>query len=152
MLRPAGILIVDDDGGVRRVVGAGLRFHGLAVWPAASGREATGIYREHRGAIGLVLLDVQMPGRDGPETLADLRALDPDVRVCFMTGNAGRYTDQDLVDLGALAVFAKPLNLRVLAARLGGLLSPDERTASRTAPVVRASAEGRRDGRRASEG
>ena len=120
-VRPPGVLVVDDDDGVRRVVAAGLRHHGFAVWLAAGGREAVDHYRRHGGAIDVALLDVQMPGRDGPGTLADLRAFDPNVRACFMTGDAGRYTDQVLVGLGALAVFRKPLHLGRLAARLDGL-------------------------------
>src|SRR5689334_9613247 len=106
--RPCGVLIVDDDEGVRRVLGDGLWHHGFAVWLAADAREAVEVYRSHRACIGVALLDVQMPGRDGPGTLTDLRELDPTVRTCFVTGDAGRYAEQDLLDLGALAVFRKP--------------------------------------------
>ena len=66
-----------------------------------------------------------MPGRDGVSTLAALRELDPQIRACFMTGDAGRYTEQNLLDLGALTVFRKPFCLGELAAQLVSLTTPD---------------------------
>jgi CheY-like chemotaxis protein len=125
MRRPPGVLIVDDDEGVRRVLGAGLWHAGFAIWMATDGREAVEIYRSHRrGSISLVLLDVLMPGRDGVWTLAALRELDPLLRACFVTGGTGSYTEQDLLDLGAFAVFRKPLDLNELAERLLELTTP----------------------------
>jgi CheY-like chemotaxis protein len=123
---PPGVLIVDDDEGVRRVLGTGLWHHGFAVWLAADAREAVETYRSHREVIDVALLDVQMPGRDGPRTLAELRGVDPGVRACFMTGEAGQYTDQNLLDLGAVAVFRKPFVLSELAVQLASLATPTD--------------------------
>src|SRR5690349_11978266 len=78
--RRHGVLVVDDQEGVRGVLGAMLRQEGFAVWLAADGWEAIDLYRSRRAAIDLVLLDVRMPGLDGPATLAALRGLDPRVR------------------------------------------------------------------------
>ena len=61
-----GILVVDDEAGVLRVLDLVLRQQGFAVWPAAGGVEAVELYRRHREAIDVVLLDVCMPGLDGP--------------------------------------------------------------------------------------
>ena len=108
---PPGVLIVDDENGVRQVVAAWLTHQGFPVWLAADGREAVEAYRRHQSAIRIALLDVLMPDRDGPGVLADLRAICPDLRACFMTGNSGRYTQDELVGFGALAVFPKPLHL-----------------------------------------
>lgn len=121
---PPGVLLVDDDSGVRRVVEAGLTAHGFVVWPAAGGREGVESYRLNRASIAVALLDVRMPGRDGPATLTDLQQIDPAILACFMTGFAGRYTDQHLFALGARAVFQKPLSLKGLAARLVELTAP----------------------------
>jgi two-component system OmpR family response regulator len=103
------VLVVDDDDEVRRVVCLLLRHHGLAVREASGGREAVDAYRAHRDSIGVVLLDVQMPGLDGPGTLALLNDVDPNVRCCFLTGGSGDYTADDLLALGALHVFRKPV-------------------------------------------
>ena len=67
-----------------------MRSHGLAVWLAADGPEAVELYRGHRDTIDVVLLDVQMPGLDGPATLTALREFDPGVLCCFMTGHSRR--------------------------------------------------------------
>ena len=116
--RSSGVLVADDDEAVRRMLAVGMRTHGFAVWLAANGREAVDLYREHPDVIDVVLLDVRMPGLDGPGTLAALREIDPRVRCCFMTGDAGHYADRMLADLGAAAVFRKPFRLREVAQRL----------------------------------
>jgi two-component system cell cycle sensor histidine kinase/response regulator CckA len=124
-----GVLIVDDDNGVRSVLADGLRRQGFVIWAAAGGREAVEVYRSYHGSIGMVLLDVRMPVQDGPETLAALRRFDPKVQACFVTGDAGRYSEQDLFDLGALAVFRKPPRLAEMGERLAVLMSPMKRAA-----------------------
>jgi CheY-like chemotaxis protein len=112
------ILVVDDDPLIRTLFGTCLAGHGFEVWRAASGAEAVEVYREHGSAIDVVLLDVRMPGLDGPHTLARLRQLDPGVRCCFMSGDLGDYTEADLLALGALDVVPKPFSLSALVPRL----------------------------------
>src|SRR5438067_12967616 len=85
--RRPGVLVVDDQDGVRGVVGAVLRQEGFAVWLAADGWEAIDLYRSLRGSIDLVLLDVRMPGLDGPASLSALRGLNRRVRFCFLSGD-----------------------------------------------------------------
>jgi CheY-like chemotaxis protein len=109
--RQYGILIVDDEGCVRSVLNLGMRQRGFAVWLASDGQEALNMYRCYRETIDVVLLDVQMPGADGPRTLAALQELNPRVRCCFMTGNLGDYTERWLLDLGAETVIPKPFRL-----------------------------------------
>ena len=56
----------------------------------------------------MVLLEVRMPGMDGPHTLTALQKLCPTVRCCFMTGNLTPYTEEALLRMGAVRVFRKP--------------------------------------------
>jgi len=67
-----------------------------------------------------------MPNRDGPETLAALQELDPYVRFCFMSGDMGKYTEENLLELGAVAVFQKPLRLSELTRQLMEIAAPIE--------------------------
>ncbi len=83
-----GVLAVDDDAAVLGLLSVGLALQGFSVWQASSGAEAIAIYSAHRADIHVVLLDVDMPGLDGPQTLTALRALDPDLPAGFMTGNS----------------------------------------------------------------
>jgi CheY-like chemotaxis protein len=120
--RKPGILVVDDDDAVRALLDVGLRQYGFAVWLAADGSEALPIYQQNSSEIDAVLLDVRMPGLDGPRTLAALSQLDPQIRSCFMTGQAGNYSQDELLKLGAAHVFAKPFQLAEVAKILGALI------------------------------
>jgi CheY-like chemotaxis protein len=110
-----GVLVVDDDHMVRIMVQLGLEGDGFDVWPACNGREAIHLYQAHRDRITIVLLDVHMPGLDGPATLDALRDLDPDVLACFMSGDFGDYEPEELRRRGAAQVITKPFLLKDLA-------------------------------------
>lgn len=99
-----GILVADDEEGIRAVLNLALREHGFAVWLASSEQEAVEAYRRHRGEIAVVL-------SDGPRIIAALKALNPEIRCCFMSGNVGRFTKQELLELGAARVIEKPFKL-----------------------------------------
>jgi CheY-like chemotaxis protein len=110
--------VVDDEHLVRIMVQLGLERNGFDVWLASDGREAIRLYRKHRGRIAVVLLDVCMPGLDGPRTLDALRELNPEVPACFMSGNTGAYDPEELRRRGAASVIAKPFRLDQLASVL----------------------------------
>jgi two-component system sensor histidine kinase/response regulator len=109
--RQRGILIVDDEGCMRSVLNLLMRKQGFAVFLAADGNEALDLYTRYRQNIDVVLLDVLMPGNDGPRTLAAIQEINPRVCCCFMSGSLGDYTEGELRDLGAVAVLAKPFCL-----------------------------------------
>ncbi len=109
--RTGGILVVDDEAGVRGLLNVVMRQRGFTVWLAGSGQEALEVYRRQREFIDVVLLDVRMPGLDGPQTLAALRAVNPQLRCCFMTGDPGVYQPSDLLAHGARHVFSKPFQM-----------------------------------------
>src|SRR5207253_1417370 len=102
-----GVLVVDDEPAVRTLLQLSLGHHGFTVWSAAGGKAAVELYRQHQAEIAVALLDVQMPGLDGPWTLIALRQINPQVRCCFMSGHTGEYDAETLLDLGAVHVFQK---------------------------------------------
>jgi CheY-like chemotaxis protein len=113
-----GVLVVDDDHLVRIMVQLGLEYHGLNVWLASDGHEAIEVYRHYQDSIDVVLLDVRMPGLDGPQTLDILRELNSQVLVCFMSGEMGDYEPEQLRQRGAAHVITKPFYLSELATTL----------------------------------
>jgi CheY-like chemotaxis protein len=110
-----GVLVVDDEQMVRIMLQLSLERNGFDVWLAGSGQEAIDLYRQHTDKIAVVVLDVRMPGLDGPHTLEGLRELNPDVQACFMSGETGAYEPEELLQRGAAYVIAKPFLLDELA-------------------------------------
>src|SRR5262245_9445816 len=119
--RRSGVLVVDDQEFIRSMLNTALGQQGFAVWLAANGREAIEVYLQHSQDIDLVLLDVRMPGLDGPQTLAILERLDPKVRCCFMSGDTGNYTYSQLARPSVVHILAKPFRLDELTAVLDEL-------------------------------
>jgi CheY-like chemotaxis protein len=123
LARRPGILVADDMALILTLLKFELESRGLAVWLAVDGDDAVDLYRRHRDDIDLVLLDVHMPGLDGPHTLEALQRLDPAVVACFMSGNLGTHTEEELLDRGAARVFSKPFCTAEVADSLQELLS-----------------------------
>ncbi len=110
-----GVLVVDDEHMVRIMVQLGLEQYGFDVVLAQNGREAIELYRRQMDEIAVVLLDVRMPGLDGPQTLKLMRELNPDVLACFMCGDTVADKLKELFQRGGAYVIAKPFRLDDLA-------------------------------------
>ncbi|MBN8614504.1 MAG: response regulator [Deltaproteobacteria bacterium] len=91
------ILVVEDEPALRRSLVRTLTRQGYHVLQAVDGSDALRI-AEGLSSIDLLLSDVVMPGLDGPEVAATLRARWPTLRVLFVSG----YSDDRLADAGAL--------------------------------------------------
>jgi CheY-like chemotaxis protein len=81
---PGTILVVDDEQVVREIAKRSLSRHGFEVLTANNGMEAIQIAKRHPGEIGLVLLDLSMPGMNGD--LPELRKFRPEVKVMVSSG------------------------------------------------------------------
>jgi len=104
-----GVLVADDEPLVLSVLETVISRAGFRVWLAVHGYQAIDLYKRHQDGIAAVLLDVRMPGLDGPRTLLELRRQCPRVRCCFMTGNPLPYTIEGLLQMGVARVFRKPI-------------------------------------------
>ena len=117
------ILLVDDDDDIRRIAALSLtRIGKFTVDLAASGPEALEIARLRPP--DLVLLDVSMPGMDGPATLEALRS-EPATRavpVAFFTATMSDPERLRLCALGAEEVIPKPFDVADLPRRIGAIL------------------------------
>ena len=100
------VLVVDDEARIRAWLSVALPQNGFQVKLAADGEEALGIYRSSAPKIALVLLDVLMPGMDGPRTLQALQNVNPKVCCCFLN-ERNVYSQPELLALGAARVFPK---------------------------------------------
>lgn len=81
------VLLVDDELMIRRLGARILEKAGYRVMVAGDGAEGVEIYRRHADEIDVTILDINMPGMDGMETMARLKAEFPRVNVLISTGH-----------------------------------------------------------------
>lgn len=116
------ILVVDDSRINRRVVAGLLRPLGATCLEAEGGQAALAILQET--AVDLVLLDINMPGMDGPAVLQALRGLAaPASRtpVIALTADAINRRREDYLALGFQGYLVKPLQRAALVAELANM-------------------------------
>lgn len=100
MALPEPVLIVDDEPHIRRFLALLVRQLGvIRVVEAPSGDDALALWPEVRP--GLVLLDINMPGRSGIETLAEIRRIDPQVPAVMLTSLTSRQIVEETLAVGA---------------------------------------------------
>lgn len=102
----AKILIVDDEQITRDTVRDILEVNGYSVVEASGGRQAIGLFSREQPLA--VLLDLRMPEMDGIETMQELKKIDADVPVIFVTGHAEIPVAVKTIRLGAYDFIVKP--------------------------------------------
>ena len=122
MERARQVLIIDDDAGIREVAKMSLELvAGWSVTTAPSGDDGIRQARDERP--DGILLDVMMPDRDGPATLAELR--DDDVLgttpVIFLTAKVQAAERTRFAELDVAGVIAKPFDPMTLHERVAEL-------------------------------
>jgi CheY-like chemotaxis protein len=115
------ILVVDDEPNVRRVASAILERHGYTVALAADGYEALALGLAHGGKFAAVLLDLMMPGLDGPGTLKELRAMNPHLPILLMSGFTEEDARRKLPSDGLVAFLPKPFTAEDLLRAIASL-------------------------------
>jgi CheY-like chemotaxis protein len=124
------ILLADDHDGIREMAQSVLKAKGYNVMVARDGEEAVEVFAANRDRISLVMLDVIMPRRSGPEVLAAIKALNPRVSVVFATGYGNETAVlADLVEHG-VTVLRKPYSPSVLCRRVREVLDAAAATSS----------------------
>ena len=109
------VLVVEDSPETQRYLRVLLQLDGYQVDTVGSGEEALQHVRDGSAAT-VVLLDVQMPGTDGIETLRILRELRPDLKVIMCSGVDNPDTIREAILLGAHAYLVKPIQHLYLSA------------------------------------
>lgn len=106
------ILLVDDEAGIRTVLGITLADRGYTVTPAENGEEALRLFREIRPSI--VLTDIKMPDMDGIELLQHIKAEAPDTEVIMFTGHGDMELAIKSLKHDATDFVTKPINDDIL--------------------------------------
>ncbi len=80
------ILVAEDDPSVRNLVEMVLTKHGYQVILADDGQEVVERFALHQNGIGLVLMDIIMPRKNGIDAFDEIRKVRPDAKVLFTSG------------------------------------------------------------------
>ncbi len=102
------ILLVDDEAGIRTVLGISLMDSGYTVHTAENGEQALGLFREHRPPI--VMTDIKMPGMDGITLLQRIKEESPDTEVIMITGHGDIDLAIKSLKFEATDFVTKPIN------------------------------------------
>jgi PAS domain S-box-containing protein len=115
------VLVIDDERIVRRVAEVALGRAGYRVLLAESGDESLVVLRSHP-EVTSVLLDMNMPGMSGPETLARLNEIRPDLPVIVCSGFAEAEVRRQFEGFQLAGVIPKPFTSQKLADRVTAIL------------------------------
>jgi PAS domain S-box-containing protein len=106
------LLLVDDEEGIRKVLGISLSDSGYRVFTAENGEEALKIFLKETPPI--VLTDIKMPGMDGIELLQKIKHANPDTEVIMITGHGDMDLAIKSLKYQAIDFVTKPINDDVL--------------------------------------
>lgn len=122
---PLKVLHVEDEPDISEITAIALRRDGGAeLESTASGEQALDLLRSGYSP-DVILLDVMMPGLDGPETLLRIREVPGHLRtpIIFMTARTQGHEKQRYLELGALAVITKPFDATTIGQQVREILA-----------------------------
>jgi two-component system KDP operon response regulator KdpE len=114
------VLVIDDDASVRRALHTTLLSLGFEVGEAASGEEAIELCRIIK--YDAALLDINMPGKGGIDTCAELRRMRPRLAILMISVNEDYERKIKALEAGADDYVIKPFHMRELTARIRAAL------------------------------
>ncbi len=114
------ILIIDDEGNIRRMLASLLQAEGFATTEAESGEE--GLRKIEADEPDAVMLDLALPGQSGLEILEKVAARWPETPVVMMSGQATLGDAVKATRLGAFQFLEKPLTPEAVLITLGAAL------------------------------
>jgi two-component system OmpR family response regulator len=114
------LLLVEDDTKIATIVKRGLEAEGFTVEVATDGLD--GLWLATEQVYDLVVLDIMLPGRNGFQICADLRAAGNWTPILMLTAKDGDLDEAEALDTGADDYLTKPFSFPVLVARVRALL------------------------------
>jgi len=109
------ILVIDDEPIMRKIAKKILMDSGYEVISADDGIRGIELYKKHQTDIRLVLLDMQMPKKDGKETYLELKKIDETVKVILTSGFKKDERVEEILALGINDFIEKPYTFKQLA-------------------------------------
>jgi two-component system, cell cycle sensor histidine kinase and response regulator CckA len=123
------VMVVDDDDAVRRVTMRALETFGFTTVGAASGFEAVETFKNDHHGLHCVIVDMNMPGMNGKQTMQSFREIDASVPVLLASGHSADEMREAHGDAGFAGYLQKPFQIALLAASVKRVIeSNDSRT------------------------
>ena len=116
------VLLVDDEEMIIDVGKPILEQMGYNVLTATGGKEALDIYEKNKQEIGIVVLDMIMPGMGGGDTYDRLKELNPDIKVLLSSGYSINGQATKILERGCDGFIQKPFNVMGLSRKIRGIL------------------------------
>ena len=133
-LRPASVLLVEDEEQVRRLISRILTKHGFVVHEATNGTEALALAERLDEMVDLVISDVVMPNMSGPVAAREILKKFPGKPVVFISGYAQSESLVELLAMSTVRFLPKPFSPTELLSTINDILgmgdtdAPSERT------------------------
>ena len=106
------LLVIDDEIAIREGLSFAFKRKGFRVLLAENGRQGLEIVRTTK--VDFVISDVRMAGGDGIEFLTEVRKMNFKLPCVILVSGFTDFTEEDALKLGAVAMYSKPFNLRLL--------------------------------------
>lgn len=106
------VLLVDDETDFREALAERLEVRRFLVTQASSGDEAIELLKGQD--VDVVVLDMLMPGKDGMQTLREIKEIRPLAEIILLTGHGTPGKGVDSIQTGAFNYMTKPANLKDL--------------------------------------
>jgi two-component system response regulator CpxR len=110
------VLLIDDEQQFVEPLSERLSTRGFYTEIALSGEEGTSLVKQKEWDV--VVLDVLMPGKNGTETLRDIKQIKPLIEVIMLTGHATVESAIEGMKLGAYDYLMKPTELKDLIEKI----------------------------------
>ena len=117
------IMVVDDEPEIRKLVSAMVSQFGFNTLTADSGEHALKMYKNLNGPLEMLITDVIAPGMSGPMLADKLSALQPDLKVLYISGYDNTHVVQKYVVERGHVLLAKPFTMEELREKMSQMLT-----------------------------
>lgn len=116
-------LIIDDEVALRDILREVLHMMNFSTFEAAGGAEGIKVFSKYKDQINVIFLDLLMPGMDGFTTYKKLKAINPRIKIIFMSG----FPDRELLKIDKLSKFCtflkKPFSIKDVSEKVKELVN-----------------------------